>query len=267
MHIVRNKIGWQDRRLGGSIKKLLWFKMPELDIRSLSVGVDGKKILSDIDLTIGERQVFVLFGPNGSGKSTLLKAIMGISGYNILSGEIRFGGTVLNGLPIDQRARLGIGMMFQHPPAVRGVKLSQVAKILCSDEKKIRRYVEMLNLEYLFDRDLNVGFSGGEIKRAELLQILLMEPKLILLDEPESGVDIENISVMGKALNEYLKESGASCFVITHTGYIIEYIATTNGCLMLNGRLYCVGDPHKLFQTIRDYGYERCKECTVRHAE
>ncbi len=241
--------------------------MARLEVHSLSVGVGDKRILSDIELTIGEGRVFVLFGPNGSGKSTLLKTIMGISGYEILSGKILFEGKVINDLPIDERARLGISMMFQHPPKVRGVKLSQVARMLCKDEKKIQKYVELLNLGYLFDRDLNVDFSGGEMKRAELLQIVLMQPKLILLDEPESGVDIENISIMGKVLDEYLKESGASCFVITHTGYIIEYIEATDGCLMLNGNLYCVGDPHKLFETIRDYGYEKCKECTIRHAE
>jgi len=241
--------------------------MARLEVHNLSVGVGSKRILSDIELSIGEGRVFVLFGPNGSGKSTLLKAIMGISGYNILSGEIIFEGRVINSLSIDERARLGMGMMFQHPPSIRGVKLSQIARILCEDEKKISRYVQLLNLEYLFDRDLNVDFSGGEMKRVELLQIILMQPKLILLDEPESGVDIENISVMGRVLDEYLKESGASCFVITHTGYIIEYIEATDGCLMLDGHLYCVGNPHRLFETIRDYGYEKCRECTVRHAE
>ncbi len=241
--------------------------MALLEVKDLSVRVGDKDILKGIDLSIDRGEVFVLFGPNGSGKSTLLKTIMGISGYTITSGEILFEGKRLNDLSIDERANMGIAMMFQHPPKVRGIKLSQVAHLLSKDETKIQELVERLNLGYLFDRDLNVDFSGGEMKRAELLQIILMRPKLILLDEPESGVDIENISIMGKVLDEYLQESGASCFIITHTGYIIEYVKATHGCLMLDGNLYCVGSPQKLFETIRDYGYEKCKECTVRHAE
>ncbi len=240
--------------------------MELLHIKDISVTVEGKQILSNIDLSIGKGKVFVLFGPNGSGKSTLMKSIVGISGYNIISGDIIFEGRSLLNLSIDERAKFGIAMMFQHPPKVRGVKLSQLARMLCNDKKKIEKYIELLNLGYLFDRDLNVDFSGGEMKRAELLQIILMRPKLILLDEPESGVDIENISIMGKVLDEYLKESGASCFVISHTGYIIEYVKATDGCLMLDGNLYCVGNPYKLFETIKEYGYEKCKECDIRHA-
>ncbi len=239
--------------------------MALLEIKKLSVGIGEKQILSNINLTIERGKVFVLFGPNGSGKSTLLKTIMGVSGYEIRSGDIIFDGLPLNDLPIYERARLGISMMFQHPPKIRGVKLHQLSEIICKDKDKIKRYVDLLKLNYLFDRDINVDFSGGEIKRSELLQIILMGPKLILLDEPESGVDIENISLMGKVLNDYLMKSGASCFVISHTGYIIEYIKADSGCLMIDGNLYCVGDPKKLFDTIRNYGYEKCKECTVRH--
>ncbi len=232
-----------------------------LDVKNLSVAIGNKQILEGVDLEIDKAQVFVLFGPNGSGKSTLLKAVMGIGGYSVTKGDILFEGRSITGLPIEERARMGISIMFQHPPGVRGVKLSQIARMLSDDEELIRRYVEELNLGYLFDRDLNVDFSGGEMKRAELLQILLSRPKLILLDEPESGVDLENISIMGKVLNNYLVEESAGCFVISHTGYIIDYINAQRGCLMIDGNLYCVGDPKVMFETIKASGYEKCKEC------
>ena len=232
-----------------------------LEVKNLAVSVAEKQILQGVDLEIAQGQVLVLFGPNGSGKSTLLKTVMGIGGYSVSGGDILFEGQSIVSLPIEERARRGIAIMFQHPPKVRGVKLSQIARMLSDDEALIQKYVDELNLGYLFDRDLNVDFSGGEMKRAELLQILLSKPKLILLDEPESGVDLENISIMGKALNKYLIKEKASCFVISHTGYIIDYINAQRGCLMIDGNLYCVGDPKAMFETIKASGYERCKEC------
>ncbi len=235
--------------------------MALLEVKDLFVSVAGKQILDGIALDIEKGNVLVLFGPNGSGKSTLLKTVMGIGGYSIVGGDVLFDGVSIANMPIEERAKMGIAIMFQHPPKVRGVKLSQIARMLCDDENLIQHYVEELNLGYLFDRDLNVDFSGGEMKRAELLQILLSKPRLILLDEPESGVDLENISIMGKALNDYLVSEKASCFVISHTGYIIDYINAQRGCLMIDGNLYCVGDPKAMFETIKASGYERCKEC------
>ncbi len=241
--------------------------MPLFEVRDLSVEVEGKKILSDINFSVETGQVFVLFGPNGSGKSSLLKAIVGLSGYKISSGNVFFLGRRINDLPIDERVSLGLGMMFQHPPRIIGVKLSEIIDRIAKRDVDIAHYVKMLRLEYLMERELNVGFSGGEIKRAELLQLLVMKPKLILLDEPESGVDIENISLMGKVLREFLEESKAACFVITHTGYIIEHLPQGLGALMLDGKLYCMGDPQKLFATIKENGYEKCKECSIRYAK
>ncbi|MFA5090545.1 MAG: ATP-binding cassette domain-containing protein [Candidatus Omnitrophota bacterium] len=236
-----------------------------LKIENLTVGIAGKDILKDISFEIREGEVVILFGPNGSGKSTLIKAIMGLSGYKVKKGNIMFKGKPLNGLAIEERVKLGMGIMYQHPPKIRGVKLSQMAEHLAKDEAKIKALAEKLSLTGHLNREVNLDFSGGEMKRSELFQILLQDPKLLLLDEPESGVDLENISVMGKVLNEYLEKEKKSALIITHTGYIMDYVKAGRGCVLLDGRFWCVGDPKEMFTAIRDSGYDKCKECICPH--
>ncbi|MDD5166542.1 MAG: ATP-binding cassette domain-containing protein [Candidatus Omnitrophica bacterium] len=232
-----------------------------LEVKNISVNVAGKAILNDISLQIRKAEVAVLFGPNGSGKTTLIKALMGFSGYSISSGSVIFKDKEISGLSIEERVKMGLGIMYQHPVKIRGVKLYQIAQFLCRDKKKIEELSERLSLKEHLHRDINLDFSGGEMKRAELFQILLQEPDLLLLDEPESGVDLENISVMGKVLNEYLQKPGKSALIITHTGYILDYIHAKNGCVMMDGKLWCVGKPKEIFESIRKEGYEKCREC------
>lgn len=232
-----------------------------LEVKNLSVETSGKLILQDISLDIEKGEIVILFGPNGSGKTTLLKAIMGFNGYKIKGGEVIFNGKRIDNLPTEKRVKSGIGLMYQHPPEIRGVKLSQIAHFLSSDKNKIDGLSNELSLAGHLNRDINLGYSGGEMKRSELFQILLQDPGLLLLDEPESGVDLENISVMGDVLNEYLKEKKRSALIITHTGYILDYIEARKGCLMIDGKLWCVGDPREMFKSIREGGYEKCKEC------
>lgn len=232
-----------------------------LEVKNLSVEVAGKQIIRGIDLAIDKNETMVLFGPNGSGKTTLIKAIMGFGGYNITSGEIIFKGKKLNGIPIEQRVKQGIGIMYQHPPKIRGVRLAQIAEFLTKDKEKIAQLAEKLSLEEHLNRDVNLDFSGGEMKRSELLQVLLQEPELLLLDEPESGVDLENISIMGGVLNEYLKQKDKSALIITHTGYILDYIKAKKGCVMIDGRFWCSGSPKEMFESIKEKGYEKCTEC------
>jgi Fe-S cluster assembly ATP-binding protein len=232
-----------------------------LEINNLSVQVGKKMILRDINLVIRKDVPAVLFGPNGSGKSTLLKAIMGFSGYQVKKGDIVFNGKKINELPIEKRVSLGLGIMFQNPPKITGVKLIQIARFLSQDEQKIQKFAVRLSLKGHLERDINAGFSGGEMKRSELFQILMQDPQMLLLDEPESGVDLENISIMGKALNDYLKKPGKSALMITHTGYILDYVKADNGCVMIDGELWCVGKPKEMFESIRKNGYGKCKEC------
>ena len=232
-----------------------------LKVENLTVEIGGKDIIQDINLEIKKGEVVILFGPNGCGKTTLLKTIMGFSGYRIKSGNIIFKDKPLNNLAIEERVKLGIGIMYQHPPKIRGVKLQQLAQYLTKDEKEISELTQKLTLQEHLKRDVNVDFSGGEMKRSELFQVLLQDPELLLLDEPESGVDIENIGVMGGVLNEYLKQEGKSALIITHTGYILDYINAKRGCVLLDGKFWCVGDPKEMFAAIRKSGYDKCKEC------
>lgn len=232
-----------------------------LEIRNLSVRVGSKTILNDISLSISKGQTLVLFGPNGSGKSTLIKAIMGFEGYNITKGEIFFKDKKINNLAIEERVKLGLGVMYQHPPNIRGVRLGQIASFLSTDENKIQALAERFDLKGHLERDINLGFSGGEMKRSEMFQLLIQAPDLLLLDEPESGVDLENISVMGQALNEYLKQPEKSALMITHTGYILDYVKAENGCVMIDGKFWCAGSPKEMFESIRAGGYDKCREC------
>ncbi len=237
---------------------------PLLKIRDLTVKIGEETILNKLNLDIDRHQNVILFGPNASGKSTLLGAIMGFDNYNIISGSIEFAGKNLLDLKPDERARRGIGLMFQHPPKIRGIKLNQLADLLYGDNKdpeEKNMLVKTLNLEYLLERDLNVNLSGGEIKRSELLQILLQSPKLLLLDEPESGVDIENVAVMSKAINRYINRHKVSTLIISHTGYILDYIEANEGCVLYSGKIICHEKPKRIFSDIKEYGYEECGDC------
>ncbi len=232
-----------------------------LEINNLSVEVQGKTILKEINLSIGKNEIMVVFGPNGSGKTTLIKTIMGFSGYNVRSGEIIFKGDRINDLETEERVKQGIGIMYQHPPKIRGVRLAQIAEFLSKDKAKNKELAERLSLTEHLNRDVNLDFSGGEIKRSELFQVLLQDPDFLLLDEPESGVDLENISLMGSVLNDYLKQREKSALIITHTGYIMDYVKAKRGCVMIDGRFWCAGGPKEMFETIKEKGYIKCTEC------
>lgn len=232
-----------------------------LQVKNLTVKVGSQTILDKINLKIEEHSTMILFGPNGSGKSTLIKVIMGISGYDIAEGDIIFEGESIKDLSIEERAERGIGIMFQYPPKIRGVKLEQIAQFLTKEEERIRALSAHLNLDKILHRDLNVDFSGGEMKRSELFQLILQKPGFFLLDEPESGVDMENISLMGRMLKAFLKEEKPACLIITHTGYILDYIEAKNACVMIDGCLSCLGHPREIFESIKKFGYEKCKEC------
>jgi len=243
-----------------------------LEIRNLSVDVGGKEILHDINLSIKVGDTHVLFGPNGSGKTTLIMAIMGAPKYHVTKGNLIFRGTDIVGLPMDERARLGIGMSLQRPPVVRGVKtrdmVTACAKGRANDEA-INNLAKKANLVTLMDREVNYGFSGGEIKRSELLQLLAQDPVLALLDEPESGVDLVNIALIGELINELLqkdhtiRDRSHAGLIITHTGHILEYVNARSGYVLIDGRVVCEGDPHEILETIKRKGYEECKRCVA----
>ena len=233
-----------------------------LKIENLSAEVYGKQVLNNINLEIKKGQRLALLGPNGSGKTSLLMAIMGISGYKITRGDIIFKGKRINDLSIDERSHMGIGIMFQRPPAIRGVKTRQMLELTRQGDFNIEKESEGLNLKELLDRDINLGFSGGELKRSELLQMLANSPNLSLFDEPESGVDLENMALVGKVMNRMLdKHKDNAALIITHTGYIFDYVKPDRGCILVGGRLHCLGEPKGILETIKKHGYEWCVTC------
>jgi len=241
-----------------------------LEIEQLTVAIDGKEILHDLSFSIKAGETHVLFGPNGSGKTTLLMAIMGAPRYRVTKGSIIFKGKDIVGLSTDERARLGIGMSLQRPPVVRGVKTRDMVAACIGEgksEETIARIVEEAHMGDLIDRDINYGFSGGEIKRSELMQLLAQQPDLALLDEPESGVDLVNIALIGELINELLqkehpiRDRRRSGLIITHTGYILDYVNARTGYVMLDGTIVCEGDPHEILETIKNKDYEECRRC------
>lgn len=243
-----------------------------LEIKDLAVEVGDKEILHNVSLTIRPGETHVLFGPNGSGKTTLLMAIMGLPRYRVTLGSIIFKGKEITGLPVDERARMGIGVALQRPPAVRGVKTRDMLAACMRErasEETILRLVQKADLVEFLDRDINLGFSGGEIKRSELLQLLAHDPELALLDEPESGVDLVNIALIGELINELLhkehpiRERKHSGLIITHTGHILEYVHARTGYVLLEGRIVCEGDPLEILETIKRKGYEECRKCAM----
>lgn len=233
-----------------------------MKIVDLHASAGEREILKGVDLTVKEGETCVLFGPNGSGKSTLMATIMGYSTITVTSGQIFYKGVDITGMPVDERAKLGIGMMMQRPPNIFGVKLGDLIKASAPDQgEDVLKEADKFKMEGFLDREVNVGFSGGEIKRSELLQLTAQRPEFILLDEPESGVDLENIDLIGNKVHDLLfdrrGEDGrsVSSLVITHTGQIMDYIGADKAYVMKNGRIHSSGHPMELLRDIKKNGY------------
>jgi len=245
-----------------------------LEVNNLSVSVGGRAILKNINMVINSGETHVLFGPNGSGKTTLLMTLMGFPRYEVTEGSIIFMGEDITRIPVDERARLGIGMSFQRPPVVRGLKTRDLVNASLKD-KETKAAVDILaaktNMTDFLDREINYGFSGGELKRSELMQLLAQRPGLALLDEPESGVDLVNIALIGELINELLEKECPIRFrkcmglIITHTGHILNYVNARTGYVMVNGKIGCSADPHEILTTIKEKGYEECVQCLLKN--
>ncbi len=238
-----------------------------LELRNLTVKVEGEPILKDINMEIPRGETHILLGPNGSGKTTLLKAIMGMGGVEV-EGKILLEGNDLTNMSVDERARAGMGIALQKSPAVPEITLKELLRI--TEEKHgtdgMEEKIKSLNCDYLLERGVNEKFSGGEMKRSELLQLLVQDPKVVLVDEPESGVDLDNIVIIGEALKRLLKsskevEKKRAALVITHTGHIMDYLNADRGYVLVRGSLACTGNPRDLFEEVNQHGFEGCLEC------
>lgn len=249
-------------------------------IEDLKVEVGGKEILKNVNMEIPRGETHILFGPNGGGKTSLMMTIIGFSNYKVTRGRIVFKGEDITDLPIHERARMGIGVLFQRPPTING--LSTRALVQICDRRgtaDIEKLAAGLNFTSFLERDVNSNLSGGEIKRSEILQLSAQQPDLVLLDEPESGVDLENIGLLGEKINELLNrglgfasckagkiqtgDTGKSALVITHTGHILDYITADRGQVLYDGVLCCSRNAREILKWIREYGYEDCVKCTI----
>jgi len=242
---------------------------PMLQVCDLSVSVSERPVLNGVSLSIMPGEVHVLLGPNGGGKTTLLMAVMGMPGYRVTGGRVLFFGTDITALPTDERVRRGIALSFQRPPAVRGVTVGtlvgQIVERRGNAGPSLEEFSRALGTDALLDRDLNVGLSGGELKRSELLQLLALDPALALFDEPESGVDLDSIAVVGAGMRRLLDRDGVgsakAALIVTHTGHILNEVPADHGHVLVRGQVVCRGEPRALFADIRAHGYEGCLTC------
>ena len=234
-----------------------------LEINDLTVEVSGRIVLENVDLRIEKGETHILFGPNGSGKSSLIMTILGFPAYKVISGEIIFKGKNIIDLPINERVNLGISVAFQNPPAIRGVKLGDILNHWIKDESTIDSILERINFPREFlRRDINLGFSGGEMKKSEILQAIVQGGDLLILDEPDSGVDVENLRLLGEFINDMLK--GRSGLIVTHQGHILRFIDADIAHVMLKGTIVCSGRPTRILSQIMSEGYGWCMKCPRR---
>ena len=202
---------------------------------------------------------------------------MGYPQYIVKRGTISFDGWEITGLDLTERARLGISMACQRPPTVGSVRLRQIVNYVVADDaelaRDVNRWVETAHMEPFLDRCVNANLSGGEIKRSELLQVLTMQPRLALLDEPDSGVDVDALELIGRMVNRLFsidphrpvrRRAG---LVISHTGHILERVCTDRAHVMMDGRIVCSGNPRLIFDTACASGYESCVECIPQNEE
>ncbi len=244
--------------------------MPDLEIRNLHVQADDKQILKGVDLTVREGEIHALMGPNGSGKSTLANAVMGHPSLEVTEGQILFGGEDVTEADPDERARMGLFMAFQYPVAIPGVTITKYLRMVMNAHrehrgdpeislkdfrKTVEAAMELTKVPREFvSRYLNDGFSGGEKKRLETLQLALLQPKTAILDETDSGLDIDALNIVANGVNTVARESGMGVLIITHYQRILHLIQPDRVSIMQAGRIVREGGP-ELVTRLEAEGY------------
>jgi Fe-S cluster assembly ATP-binding protein len=245
--------------------------MARLEVRDLHVSVEGKQILNGIDLTVESGQVHAVMGPNGSGKSTLALTLMGHPRYKVTSGTATFEGQDLLALPVDQRAKLGMFLAFQYPVAIPGVSVANFLRMAINTSredpinvkdfrKRLQHAVDLLDVDRSFtSRHLNDGFSGGEKKRAEILQMAMLQPEVAVLDETDSGLDIDALRTVAEGVNKLHGELGMGALIITHYQRILHYVTPQFVHVMMDGRIVIEGG-EELVERLEREGYDPIRE-------
>ena len=248
--------------------------MPELEIRDLHVSADDKEILKGVDLSVRPGEVHALMGPNGSGKSTLANAIMGHPSLEVTQGQILFGGEDVTAADTDERSRMGLFMAFQYPVAIPGVTITKYLRMVMNahrtargeDEVSLKEFrktveaaMELTDVPRAFvSRYLNDGFSGGEKKRLETLQLALQQPTMAILDETDSGLDIDALNVVANGVNVVAKQSGMGVLIITHYQRILHMVQPERVSILFDGRIVKEGGPELVTQLESEgYGWIR----------
>lgn len=245
-----------------------------LSVRTLSAGTEDMQILHDIDLTVTSGQTHILMGPNGAGKSTLGRVIMGDPTYQVTSGSITFDGADITELSPDKRSLAGIFLSYQAPVEVPGVPLYSFLRTICQMRpelkttarvfrKRVGEICDRLGLDdSSLTRELNVGFSGGEKKKIEMLQLLLLRPKLAILDETDSGLDVDALSVVSRGIEAYREGCDGTLLIITHNTRILERLDVDRTHVMMRGRLVGEGDA-SLIDRIDSQGFGQFEDAVA----
>ncbi|MBQ0003569.1 MAG: Fe-S cluster assembly ATPase SufC [Treponema sp.] len=239
-----------------------------VDIQDIFVSIDSKQVLSGLNLQIGKGETHVLMGPNGAGKSTLGNTLMGNPLYTLDKGKIFFDGQDITDLSTDKRAKLGMFLSFQNPLEVPGISVESFIRSalqqktgekvkLFQFQKELKANMELLNMADVYaGRDLNVGFSGGERKKSEILQLLMLNPKFAILDETDSGLDVDAVRTVSKGIQEYQKKQDGALLIITHSTKILESLHVDYTHVLVKGKIVKTGDG-SLVQEINDHGFEK----------
>lgn len=237
-----------------------------LRIQNLKVCAGEKEILHGIDLDIHENEVHVLMGPNGTGKSTLGAALMGNPAYTVTGGDIIYKGRNINEMPDNERAKNGIFLSFQNPIEIPGITVSAFIRSaleaktgkrvrLFSFKKELEEKMALLQMDPSYaERDLNVGFSGGEKKKTEILQMLMLNPEFVILDETDSGLDVDAVRTVSQGIEAYRKQSKGSLLVITHSTKILEALPVDYTHIMVNGKIVKTSDS-SLIEEVNENGF------------
>ena len=237
-----------------------------LEVKNLHVSVEDEEILHGIDLTVNRGETHVLMGPNGAGKSTLGYALVGNPRYQVTAGEILFKGQRVEAEGVDKRARAGMFLSFQNPLEVPGITLSAFIRSaleqrqgkrlrLWDFKKELEKAMELLQMDPSYaERDLNVGFSGGEKKKAEILQMLMLKPDFAILDETDSGLDVDAARTVSRGIEEYHKQCSGGLLIITHSTRILESLPVDYTHILVDGRMVKTGDA-SLVEEINERGF------------